>query len=76
MARKKVDTRQIACAVCGYEHYIKDGGWVILGSRKPICYSIDGRDCYGKMSLLRSDKARQAVKEKRKVDILKEFDSW
>jgi len=76
MAKKKFDSRQIACAVCGHKHYIKDGGWVILGSKQPICYSLNRRECYEKMRVLWTAKAGQASKEKRKVDILKEFESW
>ena len=76
MAKKKFDSRQIACAVCNHKHYIKDGGWVMLGSKQPICYSLNRRECYGKMRVLWAAKAGQANKEKRKVDILKEFESW
>ena len=76
MARKKVDTRQLECAVCGYKHYAKDSGWVALASNKTICYSLEGRNCYGKMQMLRSDKARPPKEDEGTLDILKEFESW
>ncbi len=76
MAKKKVDTRQIACAVCGYEHYIKDGGWVILGNKKAICYSLDKRNCYEKMRVLWADTNDSPLEQKKPLGILEEFESW
>ena len=76
MAKKKVDTRQIKCDVCGYKHYIKDGGWVILASKKVICHSLNGRNCYEKMQLLWAGDTRKAIEKARPLDIRKEFESW
>jgi hypothetical protein len=76
MARKKVDTRRIKCDVCGHKHYIKDGGWVYLASKKTICYSINRRGCYEQMQALWANKVRPAQEKKGSLDIRKEFESW
>ena len=75
MAKKKTDTRKISCNHCGKEHYIQHGGWVITADKKTYCYDSEG-GCHAKMRVLRSDSATNTSKETRKVDILKEFESW
>jgi hypothetical protein len=45
MAKKKVDTRKLACVHCGKEHYFQHGGWVIAGDKKAYCHSASTGSC-------------------------------
>ena len=50
---KSTLTRQITCDHCGFKHFVAEGGWIINGRKKVLCYNR-WRNCLDEMLNLRS----------------------